>query len=192
MAKQEDCKKEDEVLDMEWEEHSLEACLAVLGLEAWDMTEPMSVDRLEDEEDWLDGWMKTDEGKRILEEPTKMNGEMEDIALEMESREMDDSAMEQEPGEVDYMTWLLEELRELRVEEDILECVRSMRSMGNCDDECQEDDCNNANCSEWHTGPGKVTAAKALPGWKSNQECEGGSEPGPGVFKQARVAQYMK
>ena len=65
---------------MEWEEHSLEACLAVLGLEAWDMTEPMSVDRLEDEEDWLDGWMKTDEGKRILEEPTKMNGEMEDIA----------------------------------------------------------------------------------------------------------------
>ena len=118
---------------MEWEEHSLEACLAVLGLEAWDMTEPMSVDRLEDEEDWLDGWMKTDEGKRILEEPTKMNGEMEDIALEMESREMDDSAMEQEPGEVDYMTWLLEELRELRVEEDILECVRSMRSMGNCE-----------------------------------------------------------
>ena len=79
---------------MEWEEHSLEACLAVLGLEAWDMLEPMSVDRLENEEDWLDGWMKTDEGKRILEEPTKMNGEMEDIALEMESREMDDSAME--------------------------------------------------------------------------------------------------
>ena len=39
---------------MDWEEHSLEACLAMLGLEAWDGSEPMEVDDIGMEEDWLD------------------------------------------------------------------------------------------------------------------------------------------
>ena len=44
--------------------------------------------------------------------------------------------MEYDAEEFDYIGWLEEELRELRVEEEVLECVRSMRCPGNCDDEC--------------------------------------------------------
>ena len=51
-------KKEDDVprppekeFDMEWEEHRMEACLAMLAIEAWDRTEPMSIDELEEKED---------------------------------------------------------------------------------------------------------------------------------------------
>ena len=100
--------------------------------------------------------------------------------IEMEDLTMDIEEMEREET---YMTLLMEELRELKLDEDILECIRNMRCEGNCDDKCQEDDTeecirsihcpgdcaekcsmpgyingsNNANHSEWHTGPGTVS-----------------------------------
>ena len=46
-------------VNMDWEEHSLEACMDKLGLETWDDTEHMTVDELESEEDWLDVWIKS-------------------------------------------------------------------------------------------------------------------------------------
>ena len=100
------------------------------------MTEPMVVDRLEDEEDWLDDWLKSEEVKMILESAR----DLEDMSMEWEKDEMDDSVMEYDAEEFDYIGWLEEELRELRVEEEVLECVRSMRCPGNCDDECPTSD----------------------------------------------------
>ena len=70
----------------------------MLGLEAWDMTEPMMVDRLEDDEDWLDDWLKTDEVRRILESAR----DLEDMPMEVEEGKMDKSTMEYDQEEVDY------------------------------------------------------------------------------------------
>ena len=187
-------KTEDDEFDMEWEEHSLEACLAMLAIEAWDMSEPMAVDELGEEEDWLEGWIRSEEGLMIMD-----RSEIKEMELEGDT--MDNMEIDEE--EKEYMTWLMDELRELKLEDEILECIRNMRCEGDCDDRCQDDkdecvrsihcpgECaeicrmpgytdgsNNANQSEWHTCPGTGTAALALSDWKSSQECKVGSVPG--------------
>ena len=96
------------------------------------MTEPMVIDRLEDDEDWLDDWLRSEDVKMILESAR----DMEDMSMEVEKDETDDSVMDYAQEEFDYIDWLIDELKELRVEEEVLECVRSMRCKGNCDDEC--------------------------------------------------------
>ena len=50
-------------------------------------------------------------------------------------------------------------------------------------DTINTDGSNNANYLEWHTGSGITSAPGSLPGWKSSQECEGGSGPVPCVMK---------
>ena len=92
-------------VDMDWEEHSLEACLAMLGLETWDNTEPMEIEELEDEEDWLDSWIKSLAKTRDDEEMEIPVTELADMAMEQESIEM-------KTIEMGYVTWLVEELKD--------------------------------------------------------------------------------
>jgi hypothetical protein len=130
-------------VDMDWEEHSLEACLAMLGLEAWDNTEPMEIEELEDEEDWLDSWIKSLAKTRDDEEMEIPVTELADMAMEQESIEMKNI-------EMGYVTWLVEELKEMRIDEEVLECIRKMACQGDCDGLCEEgvnDECvRNVHC----------------------------------------------
>jgi hypothetical protein len=133
-------------MDMDWEEHSLEACLAMLGLEAWDGSEPMEVEDLVMEEDWLDEWIKN------VMEPEMDMDDMDVTVSVSEPVWVDDMDGVVEP-ETDYIQWLVEQLMELRVEEDIIstlkrmtlenmqddtpeECLRTVQCPGDCDNEC--------------------------------------------------------
>ena len=123
--------------------------MATLGLETWDDTEPMTVDELVSEEDWLDVWIKS-----IDDDDKSTDVEMVDAANVL----MDDVNMELDLVEIDYMVWLVAELKELNVDEDIInnmrilnlddkgevhtldddksECLRNVHCNGNCNSEC--------------------------------------------------------
>ena len=166
------------------------------------------------------------------------------MSIEMEVLEpvsVEDMDVAVEP-ETDYVQWLVEQLGELRVEDDIIsilkrmtvedeqedskdECLRTVQCPGGCNNECVApwdnleygnnlqritdstlDECiRNVHCpgnckgscgdstparkiisgdgsphsgqTDCHTQSGTVTATQTLPGWKSNQDGEGGSDP---------------
>ena len=62
------------------------------------------------------------------------------------------------------------------------ECIKSVHCPGNCMGYCGSETTENmisegvspyAGQTECHTRPGTVTATQTIPGWKSNQDCEG-------------------
>ena len=57
--------------------------------------------------------------------------ELADMAMEQESIEM-------KTIEMGYVTWLVEELKEMRIDEEVLECIRKMACQGDCDGLCEE------------------------------------------------------
>jgi hypothetical protein len=134
-----------ESLMMEWEEHDLEYMMTALGLEEEDLfrKEERGVD------DWLDDWimsldpgevnpgasMEVDSVDTILEVArpgTSMDWLADDTMVEMN--------IDVEDCKEDYMTWLMDELRGMKVEDEIIEmvseCVRSVSCPGGCQDRC--------------------------------------------------------
>merc|ERR1711940_138623 len=104
-------------IDMEWEEVSLESCMTMLGLEGWDMTEQMEVDNMAEVEDWLDAWI------RLLEE----DDNDKEMVMEDTKELIEDMAMEQGLDESkDYMSWLMEELSELRIDGEVVQALKEM------------------------------------------------------------------
>ena len=115
---------------MDWEELELDSWMAYLGLKDSDKVEDMEVE-LEEEEDWLDMWMK-DDLESGQEEHREITRELCRLSLD---EQMDIVEMEVET-ETDYMVWLLKELKEVGIGEDVMECIRTMACEGDCQDKC--------------------------------------------------------
>ena len=120
--------------EMEWEEHDLEYQMASLGLEMGDLF--MTDNESEEDKDWLDVWMESLIG---VEESSKVP-----MCLVMEDDTMEITILEEQDRDVDFMTWLVEELREMQVEdrviETISECVRTASCPGGCQETCEVED----------------------------------------------------
>ena len=129
-----------EIEHMKWEEHDLDYLVATLGLEDDDLL-MMEEEAVEIENDWLDDWM------RSLED----NVSPETISKAGPVRGQ---------GDQDFMEWLVAELKEMMVEEEVIgmvvddqevvnnpfanldvisECVMTVSCPGECHGGCSVD-----------------------------------------------------
>ena len=120
---------------MEWEDQDMEEWMTSLDLDNG-QEEEMDID-LDEEEDWLDALMMAD---MRTEDTLELEGRMKTISIE---DQMDDMEVEVEE---DFLTWLVTELKELSVGEEILECIRTMACHGNCDCDVVEECLSTAHC----------------------------------------------
>ena len=124
----------DELVDdkMYWEDFEIDFWLDFLNIKEDDEPEDMELE-ISMEEDWLDEWVKDD---MELEEDVAMKITTDLRSLSLSGyldEEMEITVLEPKP---DYMAWLVRELMELEIGEDVLECIRRMNCEGNCDDMC--------------------------------------------------------
>ena len=103
----------------------MEDWIAKLALES--DHEEMVID-LEEEEDWLDDLVKTDMRK---EDTLCLESRLKSVCLEDQPLEDMEIVVEE-----DFLTWLMAELRGMAIEEEVLECIRTMACPGNC--ACEE------------------------------------------------------
>ena len=108
----------DEVMD--WEDTEMDEWMDYLEVE--DELEDMIID-LDEEEDWLDKLIRADLG---TEDTHELEEKMRSVNIE-DPLEMMEIVIEE-----DFLIWLVAELKELAIGEDILECIRTMGCPGNC------------------------------------------------------------
>ena len=122
---------------MEWEEHDLEYNMASLGLEEEDLVNEEEIG--EEEQDLLDTWIiSLDAG--CISPGASMESASPGTSMEwlVEDEGVGTGLLEEKDCEDDYMTWLVEELRGMRVEDDVIEivseCVWTISCPGGCQD----------------------------------------------------------